>query len=443
MTVTTMPEASPEDQAEIVLGVDTHRDEHVAAVLSPIGALIATSAFATTDAGYRELLAWARSFGTLHRAGVECTGSYGAALSRHLQRAGVAVTDVNQTDRAQRRKRGKTDTLDAEAAARAVISGRATAIAKSGDGIVEAIWVMRLARNSAVNAKVKAINQLKAVIVGADPKLRDSLTGLGPNTLIRRCSELPDEEGQASDADRAVVFTLRLLATRIIELKAEAYTLHVQMRSLIERQAPELLEQSGVGPDSAAALLITAGDNPQRLHGEAGFAALCGTSPVEASSGMALPQRAGSHEVPLPCRSVPRPHRPRRRALDEPLETSPQRLRRHLRRTTLPNRSMTTANASYTVIRTRPAGDQIPVVVVEGSMAGIRARTWVPEALLVIVSVPPRVVAWSLIEASPMWPSRRVVWMSSISKPWPSSVTVTATTDPQCSSMTRRWRQPL
>jgi len=291
MTTTTMPATSANPQSEIVLGVDTHRDQHVAAVLNAIGAVIATSAFATTASGYTDLLDWARSFGMLRRAGVECTGSYGAALSRRLQVAGVEVTDVNQTDRADRRKRGKTDTLDAEAAARAVISGRAATVAKTGDGHVEAIRVMRLARNSAVNAKVKAINQLKAIIVGADPALRDSLAGLGPATLIRRCAELPDTPGSATVAETSVVFTLRLLAERIIALKKEAYTLHVRIRELISTLVPELLEQNGVGPDSGAALLIAAGDNPQRFANEASFAALCGVSPVEASSGMTSRQR--------------------------------------------------------------------------------------------------------------------------------------------------------
>ncbi len=196
------------------------------------------------------------------------------------------MTEVNQTDRADRRKRGKTDALDAEAAARAVICGRATTVAKTGDGHVEAIRVMRIARNSAVNAKVKAINQLKAITVGADPALRDSLTGLGPATLIRRCAELPAAPGSASVAATSVVFTMRLLAERIIALKKEAYALHVRIRELITGLVPALLEQNGVGPDSAAALLIAAGDNPERFGNEASFAALCGVTPVEASSGM-------------------------------------------------------------------------------------------------------------------------------------------------------------
>jgi transposase len=156
---------------EVVLGVDTHRDVHVAAVVTVLGALVATKAFSTTEAGYRQLVAWASSFGILRRAGVECTGSYGAALTRQLLAEGLAVVEVNQPDKATRRKRGKTDAIDAEAAARAVLSGRATATAKTGDGVVEAMRVLKLARDSAVNARTKAINQLKAILINAEPKL--------------------------------------------------------------------------------------------------------------------------------------------------------------------------------------------------------------------------------------------------------------------------------
>ncbi len=224
MADTTLPDSVGLDQTEGVLGVDTHRDEHVAAVLTSLGAVLATAGFPTTADGYAAMLSWATSSGVLRRAGVEC--------------------------------------------------------------VVEAIRVMRVARNSAVNAKVKAVNQLKAIIVGADPALRDSLTGLGPNTLIRRCAELPDPAPGATEVEQSVVFTLRLLGSRIIALKTEAYALHVRMRGLIAQHVPELPEQNGVGPDSAAALLIAAGDNPERIGSEPSFAALCGATPVEASSRM-------------------------------------------------------------------------------------------------------------------------------------------------------------
>jgi len=289
MPVTSMTQsACPAQHAlgqEVVLGVDTHRDIHVAAVVTLVGGLADTGSFPATAAGYRQMVTWARSIGVVERAGVECTGSYGAALSRYLQAEGICVIDVNQPDRATRRKRGKTDTVDAESAARGVISGRSDSIAKTGDGLVEAMRVLKLARDSAVNARTKAINQLRAILVGADPQLRESLAGLGPGTLVRACAHLDDSGQDASEVQRTVIYTLRLLANRILELKAESYELHKRIGDLVARHAPQLLERPGVGPDSAAALLIAAGDNPQRLRRESSYAALCGVSPVEASSG--------------------------------------------------------------------------------------------------------------------------------------------------------------
>jgi transposase len=252
----------PED---IVLGVDTHKS------------------FRTTQEGYRQLLAWAGAFGCLRRAGVECTGSYGAALTRYLQREGITVTGVNQPDKATRRRRGKTDAIDAAAAAQAVLSGRATATAKSSDGPVEAIRMFKMAKTSAIKSRSQAINQLKAVLVAADPALREALTGLSNPKLIRKCSELEPADGTVPAA--AARHTLRLLARRIQHLTEEIKDLTARITAAITARAPKLLGRYGVGPDTAAALLIAAGDNPDRMGSEASFAALCGVSPVEASSG--------------------------------------------------------------------------------------------------------------------------------------------------------------
>ena len=286
--MTSMPTLTTSDAsmaAEVILGVDTHKDVHVAAVVDELGHVLATAEFPATSTGYRQLSSWARSRGNVNRAGVECTGSYGAGLARHLRGEGINVIEVNQPDKAIRRKRGKTDTIDAIAAAHAVVSSRATAEAKTSDGPVEALRVLRLARNSAVNASTKAINQLKAVIVTASPALRESLTGLGLMTLLGVCADLPTPGAGADVVERSVVITLRLLAARIRSLKTESYELHKQMRELITAHAPDLIERQGVGPDSAAALLIAAGDNPERMRTEASYAALCGASPIEASSG--------------------------------------------------------------------------------------------------------------------------------------------------------------
>lgn len=268
---------------EVFLGVDTHKDVHAAAVVTSLGATLDGRSFPATADGYRQLVAWARSFGALRRAGVECTGSYGAALTRCLRAEGIEVTEVNQPDKAERRRRGKTDAIDAEAAARAVLSGRATASAKTGDGPAEMLRLFKLAKSSAVKSRTQAINQLKAVLVVADPALRESVTGLSNFRLVRYCAELDADD--AAGPGRASRHTLRLLARRIQHLAGEIRDLNKQIAATVQQTAPDLLKIYGVGPDTAADLLIAAGDNPTRLVSEASFAALCGTSPVEASSG--------------------------------------------------------------------------------------------------------------------------------------------------------------
>jgi transposase len=278
------------DPDEVVVGVDTHKDVHVAAVLTALGVLQETKTFPATAAGYQALLAWAGTFGILRRAGVECTGSYGAALARYLRAAGVEVIEVNQPDKATRRRRGKADTLDAESAARAVLSGRASGSAKAGDGPVEMLRMFKLAKASAVKARTQTINQLKAVLVAADPALREALSGLSTTMLIRHCAQLEtttpqDATDAAMDVTDAAIYTLRLLARRILALSEEVHDLEQRLTDTITSHTPVLLTHRGVGPDTAAALLIAAGDNPDRLCSEASFAALCGVSPQQASSG--------------------------------------------------------------------------------------------------------------------------------------------------------------
>lgn len=278
-----LPYSTASVREEVVLGVDTHKDFHAAAVVTTTGALLDGRTFPTTREGYRLLLSWARSFGQLQRAGVECTGSYGAALTRYLLGEGISVTEVNQPDKAVRRRRGKTDAIDAAAAAHAVLSGRATAAAKTTDGPVETVRLFKMAKASAVKSRSQAINQLKAILVAADPPLRESLAGLSNPKLIRHCSEL--SHGEGTDPEAAARHTLRLLARRILHLTEEISDLTRRITTAIGVCAPKLLDIYGVGPDTAAALLTAAGDNPLRMGSEASFAALCGASPVEASSG--------------------------------------------------------------------------------------------------------------------------------------------------------------
>lgn len=280
---------------EVILGVDTHKDVHVAVLLSGLGVVLATGHFPTTAVGYDTLLAWAQAHGRLHLAGVEGTASYGAALTRRLRAGGVHVVEVNRPDRSARRRRGKSDLVDAEAAARAVLAQDATATPKTGNGPVEAMRIIKTAKDSAVKARVQALNQLKAVLISADPALREALSPLPTQKLLRRCAELDTTDLPASTVTDAVaeatVRTLRCLARRIHHLAAEIREANDLITAAVAIAAPQLLEINGIGPDAAATLLIAAGDNPQRLCSEASFAALCGVSPVEASSGKSQRRR--------------------------------------------------------------------------------------------------------------------------------------------------------
>ncbi len=286
--MTSMPEVGRDGDTsqhteQVIVGVDTHKDTHVASVVTPVGVLLASTAFPATAAGYRQLLAWASSLGAVRRAGLEGTGCYGAGLTRYLRREGITVIEVNRPDRAARRRRGKTDTLDATAAAHAVLSGQATSTAKTGTGPVQMLRMFRLATASAVTSRTQAVNQQGAVLVGADPALREALSGLTGTALVRACASLP--VAQPRNVATATAYTLRCLAQRIGQLTTQARDLERQITAVINTHAPQLLHRRGVGPDSAAALLITAGDNPDRLRSDASFAALSGVSPIQASSG--------------------------------------------------------------------------------------------------------------------------------------------------------------
>ncbi|MET9497651.1 transposase [Streptomyces sp. NPDC006552] len=210
-------------------------------------------------------------------------------MSRYLLARGVDVFDVNRIDRADRRRRGKPDPLDAQNAARAVLSGRARARAKAGDGPVQIARMYKLAKASAVKARTQAINQLKSVLVTADPVLRAELAPLGSVELVRLCARLPgsvvDGEGGEEMVLQATRITLGLLACRIGQLSEQIEDVEARMARLVACHAPQLLEVVGIGPNTAVALLFAVGDNPERLESEGSFAALCGVSPVERSSG--------------------------------------------------------------------------------------------------------------------------------------------------------------
>jgi transposase len=265
-------------------GVDTHLEVHVAAALDLLGGLLGTRAFAVSPAGYAELLSWLESFGEVRRVGVEGTGSYGAGLARFLTRHGVEVIEVDRPNRQARYRQGKSDPLDAIEAARAALGGRAKAIAKGRDGEVEAIRVLLVARRSARQARVKALTQMRHLGITAPDELHRRLSGLRVPGLLAEAAKLRPTRS-ANVVTAATKAALSSLAHRILSLEDEIAELDERLTKLLQASAPELLARFGVGLDTAATLLVAAGDNPERLHSEAAWAHLCGVAPIPASSG--------------------------------------------------------------------------------------------------------------------------------------------------------------
>jgi transposase len=264
-------------------GVDTHLDVHVAAALDERGALLGVESFPTTSDGYKKLLGWLSDFGPVDLVGVEGTGSYGAGLTRYLQGERVRVVEVDRPNRQRRRRKGKSDPEDAITAARAALSGDAAGEAKSRDGNVESMRVLRVARASARKARTQALNQMRGLISTAPEAIRDELRGLNVFHLLERASSY--RPGTKRDVVSITKFTLRMLARRATTLGEEISEIDAILKPLVHETAPRLIGALGIGTDAASALLVTAGDNPERLRDEAAFAHLCGVSPIEASSG--------------------------------------------------------------------------------------------------------------------------------------------------------------
>lgn len=272
---------------EVILGVDTHKDAHVAAVLTPLGAILATQAFRATSVGYGELLAWATSFGRLARAGVEGTGSYGAALTRLLLarwHPGLRRQPARQDrqasagqDRHRRCPGGRTGCHLRQSHRPSQERQRA------GADRANVQTGQRLRHQGPHSGH----HQLKAVVVSADPALREHLAPLANPALIRACADMTSAGAYLGRDDvlDATLITLQLLAERIQQLTAQVNDLKRRLATLVQSHAPQLVERIGIGPDSAITRLVTAGDNPERLVDEASFAGLCGASPVERLSG--------------------------------------------------------------------------------------------------------------------------------------------------------------
>jgi transposase len=273
-----------EAERAVIGGVDTHLDVHVAAALDPIGGVLGVESFVATPRGYQALLEWMRRFGTVTKVGVEGTGAYGAGLTRFLQRAGIEVVEVDRPNRQVRRQKGKSDPADAVEAARGVLSGRSTGRPKTRDGNVEAIRVLLVAKRSARERRLRAVHQMRQLSYTGPDVLRGRFKGLSTTDLVAEAAALrPRQSGD--QVEYATKVPLASLGRRALELEDETAHIDTLLAELVDVTAPDLLGLFGIGTDTAAVLLVTAGDNPERLRSEAAFAHLCGVAPIEASSG--------------------------------------------------------------------------------------------------------------------------------------------------------------
>ncbi len=274
----------------VVGGVDTHADAHVAAALDSNGGVLGVESFPADEAGFGDLLGWLVGFGPVSLVGVEGTGSWGVGLARFLTAADVAVVEVDRPNRQTRRKVGKSDPTDAVAAARAALSGAAAGIPKTRNGPVEQMRVLLVAKRSARAQRIQTLNQLRHLVFTGPEPIRSRFKDRYKTGLITEAAAMRPRNG--SDP---VLFTtnvvIRSLARRIQGLNDEIRTIDAMLSELVTATAPSLLELYGVGTDAAASLLVTAGDNPDRLHSEGCWAHLCGVTPVPASSGKTIRHR--------------------------------------------------------------------------------------------------------------------------------------------------------
>lgn len=273
-----------EQSGRVTVGIDTHADVNVAAVLDERGRLLDTGSFETTAAGHGRLEAWALTFGPIDAVGIEGTGAWGAGVARHLTARGHRVLEVDRPDRKTRYRRGKSDTIDAEAAARAVLAGTATGTPKSRSGLIESIRALRVARRSAIGSRSRAMCQLHSLVSTAPDRLRAQLTRLSNRDLVATCSGF--RPGELADPAQATKAALRSIARRHQHLSDEIAQLDTHLQALVTQAAPaSMLARPGVGIDVAGQLLVTAGDNPDRLQSPAAFAHLCGVAPIPIASG--------------------------------------------------------------------------------------------------------------------------------------------------------------
>jgi transposase len=275
-----------DQRGAVVAGVDAHTDEHHVAVVDVQGRLLGAAAFPTTAEGYALLISWLRRHGRIDRVGVESTGAYAAGLVRELLVNGIRVVEVNQPHPHARQRLGKSDPIDAELAARAALSGTAAAVPKQTSGIVEAIRQLSVARAGALKARTAALQQLDDLVITAPEQLRGQLRhGRTLKARASLCLNLRPDNNRLHEPLQAAKLALRSLARRVRDLDREIVELDQKLEQLVTAAAPRTVQLFGVGTQSASQLLLTAGQNIDRLKGEAAFAKICGAAPIQASSG--------------------------------------------------------------------------------------------------------------------------------------------------------------
>jgi transposase len=277
------------EQLDAVIGVDTHRDTHTAALLRPTGAVVAATVINTTGSGYQALL----DFALAHAPGprllwaVEGTRSYGIGLVRFLHTHGQLVVEVDHPRRPARR-RGKSDTLDAIGAAREVLARPHQAIPRQ-DGDREGLRVLLVARQGAITSRTAAINSLKALVLTAPDPVRDQLRGQPALAQAARCARMR-RSSHRHPCDQARMLALRATARRVLALADEVDELEDELAVLVRRRAPQLLAHKGIGVVVAAQLLVS-WSHHGRVRSEAAFAMLAGVAPLQASSGTVVRHR--------------------------------------------------------------------------------------------------------------------------------------------------------
>lgn len=272
------------EQFKVIAGIDTHADTHHVALITDYGKKLGDRKFLAVGSGYQEIAAYLTSHGPVTAVGVEGTGSYGAELARVLTGHGFTVREVNRANRAERRLHGKSDSLDAYQAAESVLADRGTSTPKSRDGFVEALRVIRTARTSAIKARTALLNQISGALTAAPEQVRAKYRGMGSESRVKAMAA-SRPSGDPADPVVATLVTLRRLGVRHRFLSEEIAEIDTELAFIVAAHAPEILEVNGVGAVVASQLLVTFGDNPERMVSEASFAALAGVAPVPASSG--------------------------------------------------------------------------------------------------------------------------------------------------------------